>query len=254
MAGKFLLPVALAFGVHGAAWTQSPVASEALKPDPANANRLCNADASWCATVVEDKDAPGVRIEMGTATQHLPLPALRRELGFDSSAYSLWRTRLPLGNGSLIGTIKEDRTMYSGGGAHAATLTLHRIAAGADAREVLSVPWDSGSMIRACFSEKDFRDRRGACHDEYDYTAEISVTGADAAGFPILQYRAKATSYPGSVSRSADSLAKGRLRKKDLVHVENAECSFTRAFRYDAEAGQYVPDSPLPECGDYNDL
>jgi hypothetical protein len=28
-------------------------------------------------------------------------------------------------------------------------------------------------------------------------------------------------------------------------------CSYRRSFTFDAAAGRYVPDAPLPDCGDY---
>lgn len=229
---------------------------EALQPDTTQPERTCIADKSWCLTLVEGEEAPGIRVDDGTPEKVIPLPKLRTEGGFDHAFYSVWPFRIPAGgNGAyLIGVVHEERTMYSGGGAHASTLTLFQVFAAREFAQVMSVPWDSGSMIRACFGEKDFRDRRGACHDEYDYTATLTSSGVDAAGYPVLAYRARATSFPGNVSRSADSLAKGRLRKKDIVRIENDDCTFTRTFRYDATTGEYAPDSPLPECEDYTGL
>ncbi len=234
----------------------SQVPIEVLQADAAQPERSCIADKSWCLTLVEGEDAPIVRIDGNPQGKTIFLPKLPAEGGFDRSFYSLWPARiLSGGDGSyLIGVVHEERTMYSGGGAHASTLTLYQVTPSREPTEVLTVPWDSGSMIRACFSEKDFRDRRGACHDEYGYTATLTPSGVDAVGYPVLDYRAVATSFPGNVSRSEDSLTKGRLRKKDIVRVENDDCTFTRTFSYSVAAGRYEPDSPLPECEDYTGL
>lgn len=242
--------LALALVIPAAVGAQG---AEKLNPD---GERLCTADKGWCASIVEDKAAPGILIDDHGTRRKIDLPALPAEGGFEGTSYLIWPMRVPVGDKGaiLVGSIMEERTMYSGGGAHASDLTLFLVAPSSPPVSVLTVPWDSGSMIRACFSEKDYRDRRGACHDEYQYSPEIEAKGADAAGYPVLEYRVKSTSYPGTVSRSADSLIKGRLRKKDLVHVEKADCSFTRTFRYDPQAKHYVPDAPLPECGNFTDL
>lgn len=229
---------------------------DALSPDKAKPEQLCTADKSWCVELRQGDDLPGLIIDAAGQQRTVPLPALPDEIGFSTSLYSLWPSRIPLSGAgaSLVGVIRQDRIMYSGGGAHSGTLTLYRTMPGADMVEVLTVPWDSGSLIRACFSEKDFRQRRGVCHDEYAYSAQIGVVAGSAGDLPDLRYTTDANSFPGAVSRSADSLAGPRLRKKDIVRVTNAECSFTRVFRYDPQARRYVPDQPLPDCGDYTGL
>ena len=252
-----VLLAVLLIGCSNAAAADSPAArADVLTPDTGNPNRLCVADKTWCASIIEDKAAPGILIEDNGTTRTIDLPVLPAEGGFGGSSYHLWPMRIPFGDKGdyLIGSIMEERTMYSGGWANASDLTLHLVTPLVKAVEVLTVPWESGSAIRACFGEKDFRQRAGACHDEYDYLAEIVPIVGQVGGSPLLRYKAKATSYPGPVSRSADSLTAKRLRKKDLVHVENAECTFARDFTFDPVSLSYVPDRPLPECGDYTGL
>lgn len=240
-----------------AAGAEGPAATpNALTPDAKNPNRLCVADKTWCASIIEDKAAPGILIEDSGTTRTVDLPTLPAEGGFGGNSYHLWPMRVPFGGKGdyLIGSIMDERTMYSGGWANASNLTVHLVTPLAKAVDVLTVPWESGSAIRACFSEKDFRQRAGACHDEYDYLPDLEPMTGRAGGPPLLRYKAKATSYPGPVSRSADSLAAKRLRKKDLVHVEHADCTFTRDFTFDPASRTYVPDRPLPECGDFTGL
>ena len=68
---------------------------------------------------------------------------------------------------------------------------------------------------------------------------------------PVLDYVATATAYPRGVSRSEDSLEKPPLKPADLVAARDPKCSFIRRFTFDAAAGEYRPDSELPDCSDY---
>ncbi|MNW17228.1 hypothetical protein D3C71_2163380 [compost metagenome] len=67
----------------------------------------------------------------------------------------------------------------------------------------------------------------------------------------MLRYRSKATSFPGRVSRSRDSLAARPLRQRDLVTVTDPQCSYQRLYRFTPQAGTYVPDAPVPDCSNY---
>jgi hypothetical protein len=116
---------------------------------------------------------------------------------------------------------------------------------------MLNVPVGASLLIRACFGERDMAQRRGACHDDYNFAGEVGLSREAASGLPVLTYVTKATAFPRGVSRLADSTAKPRLKKSDLVHERDPECSFSRRFRFDAAAGVYVPDSPLPDCSAY---
>lgn len=109
-------------------------------------------------------------------------------------------------------------------------------------------------MIRACFSEREFCQCAGACHDECSSAAQLSIGLGGSAELAVLRCATKATSFPGAVSRSADSLAARPLKQRDLVYVTDSKCSVTRLFPFDAAKGRYTLDAPLPYCADYTDL
>lgn len=229
---------------------------EALEPQADKQATQCNLDRTWCISLVDSETAPALAFSDANGARKLELPAMAAALGFDRRLYSIWPQRILFGEKGeyFIGLISEEHTMYSGGGAHASTLTLYHVSAAARHPDVLTIAWDSGSMIRACFSEQDHRQRRGACHDEYRFTADIRATPDGPGGLPTLHYRAWAVSYPGAVSRKSDSLSAGKLKRKDMVFVRNADCTFSRILRFDTTTGHYAPDTPLPECDDYTGL
>lgn len=169
----------------------------------------------------------------------------------EDSSIELWPVLVRFDGGVLAGVQTQERTMYSGGGASATTLHLIAFLPSQPPFEVLSVPQSGGATIRACFSERDMKQRAGACHDEYSFGASLALTGASAAGMPVLRYRSKATSFPGRVSRSKDSLAARPLRQRDLVTVTDPQCSYQRLYRFAPQARGYVPDTPAPDCSDY---
>ncbi len=156
----------------------------------------------------------------------------------------------------LIGIRSLETTPYSGGGAQAVRLHLLRLRRDLGsprlAGEVLDVPLESSVLIRACFSEKDMRNRAGACHDEYRSGATITLVQSDAGDMPVLDYAVIAESFPGGVSRGADSLQGGRLHKRDLVWKRDEVCSFTQRFTYDPTTRRYAPASPGPDCSDFD--
>lgn len=106
-------------------------------------------------------------------------------------------------------------------------------------------------MIRACFNELDMKRRGGACHDEYNFDAALTLAGRLKSGMPVFRYRSKATSFPGPVSRSKDSLARRPLRKRDVITVTDPQCSYQRMYRFDPKARRYVAESPPPDCSNY---
>lgn len=218
---------------------------------------LCTGDLGWCAALVgQEGDDPFIAIREGNGeTVRVDLARQPDAGGFDEAAVVIWPFVIRLaGGGALVGVVQRQSTMYSGGGASASTLSLYRLARGEPAAAVLALPWDGSSMIRACFSEKDFRDRKGACHDEYRYEAALRLEPDGMPGQPVLRYLTEATSFPGHVSRNADSLSAGPLRRRDLVHVQDPQCSITRLFRLDPANKVYLPDTALPDCGDYTGL
>lgn len=171
----------------------------------------------------------------------------------DSSSLQLWPKLIRFDGGILAGVETQVSSMYSGGGASSTTLHLIAFLPGQPPLEVLSVPQRAHAMIRACFSERDMKQRAGACHDEYSFEGNLTLTGAFSAGMPLLRYRSKATSFPGQVSRSKDSLKGRPLRKHDIVTVSNQQCSYQRLYHLAPETRGYVPDTPPPDCSDYTE-
>lgn len=169
----------------------------------------------------------------------------------DNASVEPWPRIIRFEGGFLAGVQARESTMYSGGGASATTLHLIAFVPGQPPFEVLSIPHSGSATIRACFSERDMKQRADACHDEYSFDATLALAGTSAAGMPVLRYRSKATSFPGRVSRSKDSLAARPLRQRDLVTVTDPQCSYQRWYRFAPQARTYVPDTPVPDCSNY---
>jgi hypothetical protein len=139
--------------------------------------------------------------------------------------------------------------MYSGGGAETGELALYSVANGA-AQEAGVLPHGASIMIRACFDEDDQRNRRGACHDEYDFNTRISLNEAAASGPAQILLETAATTFPGRVSRNEDSTEAAALQASDLVRWTDEACSYRRTYIVGAD-GRYAPDQPLPDCSQY---
>ncbi|PSD46292.1 hypothetical protein C7E24_11215 [Stenotrophomonas maltophilia] len=235
----------------------------------------CTRDSNWCVRVqpvAEEGDRPTVLEALEKApgqgkphTYHVSIDVPQE------SALSLWPwiVRLAPGVGSdetvtdpqqrtrqnvLVGGIVTFSTMYSGGGADASTLQLARVRHLQDDiqvdDDVLTVPWLGNAMIRACFSEQDSKQRAGACHDEYSFSAKLALDPA-GQGMPVLRYQTVATRFPAGVSRFEDSLAKGPLKKKDLRTEQDPACTYTRLFHF--REGMFHPDQALPDCAGYTE-
>ncbi|HIE4562913.1 TPA: hypothetical protein ACXNIY_000968 [Stenotrophomonas maltophilia] len=235
----------------------------------------CTRDGSWCVRVqpvAEDGDRPAALEVLekvpGQGTPHTYHVSIDVPQESDLKLWP-WIVRLAPGVGSdepvtdpqqrarqnvLVGGIVSFSSMYSGGGADASTLQLARVRHLQDDiqvdDDVLTVPWLGSAMIRACFSEQDIKQRAGACHDEYGFSAKLGLETA-AEGMPVLRYQTVATRFPAGVSRFEDSLAKGPLKKKDLRTEQDTACSYTRLFRF-AE-GMFHPDQALPDCAGYTE-
>ncbi|WP_329764524.1 hypothetical protein [Stenotrophomonas geniculata] len=235
----------------------------------------CTRDGNWCVRVqpvAEEGDRPTVLevLEKGPGqrkphTYHVSIDVSQE------SELSLWPwiVRLAPGVGSdetvtdpqqrtrqnvLVGGIVTFSTMYSGGGADASTLQLARVRHLQDDiqvdDDVLTLPWRGNAMIRACFSEQDSKQRAGACHDEYGFSAKLALDPA-GQGMPVLRYQTVATRFPAGASRFEDSLAKGPLKKKDLRTEQDPACTYTRLFHF--REGMFHPDQALPDCAGYTE-
>jgi hypothetical protein len=206
---------------------------------------LCTTDASICVdvsdpgvlTIARDgKDIANWSPDTDSGDLSLaPMPALFR----------LRDGRL------LVGVLATRQSSYSGGGGSATEHMLALVEPGKESKLVLRVPEGGSLMIRACFDEKDFKHRAGACHDEYRFDGALAIAPSAADGPPTLRFKMTASHYPRGVSREGDSLTLPPLRKADLTWQDDPRCTYRRVFRFDAASAQYLPDAALPECSDY---
>ena len=281
---------ALAGGQSTVALAQStpPIAPtiERLTLAEGNGDKFCTADGALCLSITEQNDpaAPDHRPTFldiayrasadGAAAAEpaapvvysMPVPGVD-STGFDNGRLTVWPQIIRLAPpadgaeaGYLIGMLRGYSTMYSGGGGSADRLELFELFVGGGTphvtKQVLDLPYTANLLIRACFSEADMEDRRGACHDEYGFDAVLALAPRRArAGAPVrlpdLSYRTIATAYPGFAQRNADSLERGRLRQSDLVRRNDPACSFARTLRFNPASERYEMNEPAPECSGY---
>ena len=112
------------------------------------------------------------------------------------------------------------------------------------------MPLGGSADVRACFDEDDEKQRAGACHDQYTFVTRITLDESVREGAPRIMLETAAGSYPGRVTRNADSLEQSPLTETDLVWAHDATCSYRRTYSRGAD-GLYAPDRPLPACADY---
>lgn len=234
------------------AMLQSPPSGDGIESLTLADDRACTADGALCVGLTQ-QTRDGELVVTPVIRAPDALPAAPNEASGEVENHKPWNGLIRLSDGGfLAGVEMESRSMYSGGGGQSTELRLYRLDADgeAGAAPVLTVPIQGSLMIRACFSEEDMTQRAGACHDEYSFAA--TMTASDAAdAMPVLAYETTATAYPRGASRSEDSLEKPPLKRADLVTARDPKCSFTRRFAFDANAGEYRPDTPLPDCSDY---
>lgn len=214
-----------------------PVADQAgnrMEALTQNGARWCTADNAWCV----EADESGARAINGAATIAL------------SDPLDVWPNIIRNADGSVVvGLIRSQSQMYSGGGGEASELLLHAVANGA-AEEAGALPYHGALMIRACFDEESQRARREACQDQYDFATRISLNEAAASGPAQILLETAATTYPGQLSRNEDSADRGPLQASDLVTWVDTACSYRRTYIKGAD-GRYAPDQPLPDCSQY---
>lgn len=200
----------------------------------------CTNDRDFCFELngSEDQDTPTLKItrvygqESNTSFELSKLKYDRDYLDL-----SIWPNSLQMADamqGLMIGIEGNYKTMYSGGGATSTKLHLFHLCPtsnGLGIRETLVLPTRGSAMIRACFSERDYKQRRGACHDEYELTSKIQLDKNIASGFPKLIFQTHATSFP--------------------PRQEDAECTFRRVFSFDNLKKTYKPNKALPICEGY---
>jgi hypothetical protein len=149
----------------------------------------------------------------------------------------------------LFGVLRTRTAGFSGGGAGETQLILLRQPPGAiEATEVVTVQTGYSAMIRACFTEAEYR-TRGACHDEYELDGVLGLAPGAGGERPGLVLTVASRSFPRGARREGSETR--RLRRSDLVWEADLECSYRRTFAYSAASGRYEPDRPLPECPAY---
>jgi hypothetical protein len=259
-------------GLIAAAMALQGVAMVPLSP-PAENQAQCTPDRRVCLLitggeedsrepaqliVTEPEPQPGTQLRGSGGT--IALPSIREY----RQTLALWPHAIPLaGNAEdaegnytmLIGVVTSLSTMYSGGGGHARRLHLYRLHVGVGTArlspELVSVPLTGNLLIRACFGEQDSDRRRGACHDEYTYGANLTVAANDGGELPALRYQSQATAFPQTARRGEDSSAARPLRASDLSHWRDPECSYTRTLHYNPATERYEMDRPAPDCSSY---
>ena len=214
----------------------------------------CTSDRRWCVVLAQPDESGVVRPMVGAGAVVGTTPRPPAEEPSSEESYAVWPRLFLLRDGSFLAGVQvRTSTSYSGGGGSATELRVFRVTPNgmASSEPVLSVPVAASLMIRACFSERDMRRRRGACHDEYGFSGRLTLAPSAATEIPALTYTMEAWAFPRGVSRSADSTEGRALRQSDLARQRDTKCSFTRRFQFDGAEGAYRPNTPLPECSDY---
>ncbi len=209
-----------------------------------NGDRWCTGDGAWCTV----NDGAGIAVIKGGANIG-EIPVATAEEG---DAWDGWPVIVRVGHddqSAIVGVVHTDNEPYSGGGGAAAQLVLYSVSRGV-ANELVRMPISASSMVRACFDEADEAQRAGACHDEYKFVTRISLDEGVAEGAPKIILETAAGSYPGRVTRTADSLEAPALTPADLVWAQDPTCSYRRTYSRGAD-GLYSPDQALPPCADY---
>jgi|CXWL01.1.fsa_nt_gi hypothetical protein len=212
--------------------------------------RACSEDGAWCVLNGET----GVRVVFTAegAEREIASFAAAPEEKREPWAFIV---RQADGDTALVGLTSTQEQMYSGGGGAATFVTLYAVSAttpsGESARAVLTAPMSASLMIRACFDEEDTRARREACHDTYEFTGVLPLDLNNASGPARLLLTTEAQTAPGRRDRNTDSTQQPPLTEADLAPWRDETCSYRRAATFDATAGEYKFDQPLPPCTDY---
>jgi hypothetical protein len=233
--------------------------TEDSDPDPTILH--CTVDRHWCARIrpaegPDEIDAWYLDVFEGAPADPSGSGRSHALSNLDDATPSIQPGAFVTADGALIVRVQRDRrTMFSGGWASASFVELVQAPSGDGAVEgLLLVPARGGIGIRACFDEEDMRNRREACHDEYQFDGTLTLDPAVRAGPPRFLVETRARSYPGRRSRSEDSTQAPPLRPSDLVWADDPVCSYRRVFTADPGSGRYAPDAPLPPCDDYLDF
>ena len=127
-----------------------------------------------------------------------------------SEPLEIYPALYPAGNGQYaIALVSHQREAYSGGGADFAFADFVPLASDPQPRATsyalrhAGVPFSCSKMVRACFSERDYKTSRH-CHDEMNgyLTLQFPLRGSDESGWSFTWHQ---TDWPAHV-------AKNRLR------------------------------------------
>ncbi len=250
-------------------------------PDPVSPATQCTQDKRWCAFLSRD-------VDLNTTTLNIyngQLPPLvkdgrsyARDVGIypvstmtadgESGSARIWPIiirqptlridDLKLNETISIGIELGQSTGYSGGGAQSTSLNLYQLGPNIDGSMpdpinfgiILDVPLSGNKMIRACFSESDYKKRRGMCHDEYIFGATLKLGKTMPDGAPQIIYQSSAMTTPGSSLLSKDNTLR-QLTVADLKPRKDPICSYRRIYTYDGEFGSYFTPKQIPDCADY---
>jgi hypothetical protein len=249
--------------------------------DTVSPDTLCTKDKRWCAFLSQDVDANTTTLNIYNG--QLPLlikdgRSYARDVGTypvgnmvgdgESASLKIWPTiiRQPtsrddgikLNETISIGIELGQSTGYSGGGAQSTALHLYQLGPNMDGSMpdpinfgiILDVPLSGYKMIRACFGDKDYKQRLGACHDEYVFDAILTLGKTMSGGAPQIIYQSTATATPGS-SRLSDDNTGRQLSLADLKPRKDFKCSYRRIYTYNGELGSYFTLKPIPDCSDF---
>lgn len=205
-------------------------------------DRWCTGDGAWCASLLAEAIVGVRNHHVNTTFSAAPIN--------EGDRLALWPNVIRVGdNSALVGVTTTDEEMYSGGSGRASHLTLYEVS-GVAAHEAITMPLGGAADIRACFDEGDEHQRAGACQDLYQFVTRVGLDESVTNGAPRIVLETAAGSYPGRVTRHADSLEAPALEPSELVWAHDETCSYRRVFNRGAD-GLYAPDQPLPACSDY---
>jgi hypothetical protein len=250
-------------------------------PDPVSPATLCTQDKRWCAFLSRNVDLNSTTLNIYNG-QLPPLVkdgrSYARDVGIypvstmtadgESGSARIWPIiirqptlridDLKLNETISIGIELGQSTGYSGGGAQSTSLNLYQLGPNIDGNMpdpgnfgiILDVPLSGNKLIRACFSESDYKKRRGMCHDEYDFDATLKLGKTMPDGAPQIIYQSSAITRPGSSRLSEDNTLR-QLSVADLKPHKDPICSYHRIYTYDGEFGSYFTPKQIPDCADY---
>lgn len=217
----------------------------------------CNAQRNFCLRAWrEGERGPwflDVHQRVPSGPNAVPVGRIALPPGDDpeSVTHGVWPHLVREASGALIfGVERYRRAGFSGGGASETHLVLLRQLPGrVEASELLTVQTGYTAMIRACFTEQEYRSR-GVCHDEFELTGAVGLGPRASAARPALTLAVNARSFPRGARE--DSAERPRVPPRDRVWEADPVCSYRRTFAFDPASGRYAPDRPLPDCSTYS--